>query len=196
MAAVVHGQIDNCKTLLKRGADASMRVSEGESTLELAIRNQQLDVVKLLLDHDGIEVHSQSGKGGTMLDAAIEIDYADEEWIDGTRMQRVIASFSRIKLDIMKSLIEYGIDVNARAVDDGVGLHAAALVGDIEPVRILLDAGADPNLVDIGHRKPLWSAVRHNRIDTVRLLLPRTTDIKRSSLQWIYLSQYRSSMGQ
>ena len=175
MAAVVHGQIDNCKVLLKHGADASIRTNTAESTLELAVTNQKPDVGKLLLDH-GIDVCSKSRTGSTMLDVAIMIGNADEKWIGDMKMRRVIEAFSNVKLDIMRLLIDYGIDVNTRDVDDAIGFHTAALVGDVEPVKILLDTGADSNLVDMYSWKPLWSAVRHNNVDIVRLLLPRTTD--------------------
>jgi len=176
MAAVVHGQVENCKVLLERGADAHIRIHTGESMLELAVLNQKLAVVKLLLDH-GIDVNMKGSKGGTVIDAAIRIDHAEVIFIGDMEMQRVVDSFSTTKLDIMRLLIDNGINIDARPVDDGTSLHTATYVGDIRTIKILLDAGADPNIVDDCNRKPLWAAVRQDRMDIVRLLLPRTNNI-------------------
>ncbi|MFT4218592.1 MAG: ankyrin repeat domain-containing protein [Micropruina sp.] len=43
-----------------------------------------------------------------------------------------------------------GIDLNA-LVDGRTLLHQAAWIGDVEMVRALLDAGADPDFTDLEH---------------------------------------------
>ena len=169
-------KVDNCKTLLQHRANPSLRSIQGTLALEHAVKKQSVDIVKLLLDH-GVDIHSMNNIGGTMLLTAIMIDYAYEKMIDGVKMTRVIESFSKDKLDIMRLLIDNGINVNARGIDDTISLHCAAIVGDVEPVKILLAAGADPNLTDLNGCKPLWKAVRHNHTKIVRLLLPITTNI-------------------
>jgi len=56
-------------------------------------------------------------------------------------------------------------------------LHTAAIVGDIETVKLLLEAGANCNALDDCTRKPLWVTVHLDHTDIVRLLLEITTDI-------------------
>lgn len=72
------------------------------------------------------------------------------------------------------SAVERGIDLNA-LVDGHTLLHRAAWMGDVEMVRALLDAGADPNIVDHQHgTTPLaWAGWGH-AAGTATLLRPLT----------------------
>ena len=131
MIAAVNDKIDNCKVLLKFGAETNIRTISGQSMIELAILNQRTDVVKLLLDH-GVDAHALNSQGCSLLNTAIMIDHADEIVFGGMRLERVIKAFSKAKLDIIKLLLEHGVDVNIRDVDDCTPLNTAARVGDIE----------------------------------------------------------------
>lgn len=48
--------------------------------------------------------------------------------------------------DILKLLLQFGADPNQRGINDYTPLHMAVAVRDPLAVRILLDAGADPQL--------------------------------------------------
>lgn len=50
-------------------------------------------------------------------------------------------------------------------------LHAAALRGDRNAVRQLLDAGADPNAVDELGCAPLHEALKHPHLQVARMLV-------------------------
>ena len=174
MVAVCHGQLGNCKVLLDHGADVSLRVSCGESILELAVGNVYPAIVRLLLEY-GVDINTRDRMGGTVLNSAIMID--EVNYIAGLKMRAHGDSFSTTKLEIMRLLIDNSIDIEARFSDGATALHTAALVGDNEALKILLDASANPNVVDDCNRKPLWSAVRENNVESVKLLLKRTTNI-------------------
>ena len=59
-------------------------------------------------------------------------------------------------LDIVRLLIANGADVNAVYVDTGLtGLHAAVFSENIEVIKLVLDAGADPNIPDNEDTSPL-----------------------------------------
>lgn len=176
MFTVSHGRVENCKVLLECGADMSLRDYNYESAFSLAVANDRPAVVKLLLKF-GVDVNAKDSKGGPMLQRAVMIDHAEVISIGGEEMKRVVESFSTTKLEIMRLLIDNGIEVDVRDVDETTTLHTAVVVGDIEAVKIFLDAGANPNLVDDCNRKPLWPAVRGDHIEIVKLLLGRTTDI-------------------
>ena len=53
-------------------------------------------------------------------------------------------------------------------------LHAAAEQGAIEVVRLLLEAGADPNCCDFFGNTPLANATADGKRDCARELIPRT----------------------
>lgn len=176
MFAVSHSRVENCKVLLERGADMSLRDYNCESAFSLAVANDRLAVVKLLLE-SGVDINVKDGTGGSLLPRAVKIDYADVISIGGEEIKRIVESFSTTKLEIMRLLIDNGLEIDVRDSDETTALHTFVVVGDIEAVKILLDASADPNLVDDCNRKPLWPAVRGNHIEIVKLLLGRTTDI-------------------
>lgn len=58
------------------------------------------------------------------------------------------------------------------AVDDTL-LHIAARTGDVESIEVLIDAGADVNIVgDLGNT-PLHAAALRGQINSVKILLRR-----------------------
>ena len=48
--------------------------------------------------------------------------------------------------DILRLLLQFGADPDQRGVNDYTALHMAVAEGNLDAVRILLDAGADPGL--------------------------------------------------
>ncbi len=58
-------------------------------------------------------------------------------------------------LAIVKALVEAGADVNARSVDNITPLHGAALTGDLETVRYLVEHGANITVKEWQGKTPL-----------------------------------------
>jgi ankyrin repeat protein len=69
----------------------------------------------------------------------------------------------------------------AFSVDGFTALHLAAFFGHAKAVRLLLEAGADPNAVgtseQIGPVQPLHSAAATGRLECARLLLERGANV-------------------
>ena len=79
---------------------------------------------------------------------------------------------------LARALIERGADVNA-AADNAqrvAPVHAAATVGDIETMRLLLDRGADPNARQQSGFTPLHAAAGNGDLEMARLLVARGAD--------------------
>ena len=79
----------------------------------------------------------------------------------------------------MKLLLAAGADADERESDgDSPLLWAAACGSSAETVRLLLEAGADPNVVgDMeGKTTPLISAVGEEKLEMVKLLLDAGAD--------------------
>src|SRR5436190_1859216 len=64
-------------------------------------------------------------------------------------------------------------------------LDLACANGNAAMIRVLLDAGADPNALDPGGEPALWAAIRSGTLDAVKVLLDRGSvlDFKDSSQQ-------------
>ena len=74
------------------------------------------------------------------------------------------------EIDDVISMIEHGIDVNSREMyGDKTALMISSGKGYLPIVQLLLDSGADINLVDIEGRTALMYAVKHSAI--LRILL-------------------------
>lgn len=68
--------------------------------------------------------------------------------------------------------VAQGVDVNQCDADGNTGLRVAALGGRVECLKLLLEAGADPNAgSDLRRDPPLFVAVFHNAEDCVAALL-------------------------
>jgi len=79
---------------------------------------------------------------------------------------------------LARALIERGADVNAVAENAQrvAPVHAAASVGDVETMRLLLDRGADPNARQQAGFAPLHAAAGNGDLDMARILVARGAD--------------------
>jgi len=87
--------------------------------------------------------------------------------------------------DLVRRLLSNGmVDVDGNEdiyFDHGAPLHGAAFNGHKEMAQILLQNGANPNLVaDGGRRTPLYAAVYENRLEVARLLIESGADANAS----------------
>jgi ankyrin repeat protein len=158
--AVRQGHVESVNALLEAGADVNL-VSAGDksSPLLLAIINGHFDVARTLLDQ-GADVNAQSLNGVAPLYAVLNVEWAPKALYPQPRahMQQKLGY-----LELMQQLIAKGADPNARlkmkvwysgysfdlsGVDE-IGATAfwrAAYASDVAAMRMLIAAGADPNL--------------------------------------------------
>jgi uncharacterized protein len=61
-------------------------------------------------------------------------------------------------VDIVKTLIEAGADLDAQNIGKMTPLHQAAIEGRYEIVKLLVESGADVNIRNIRGKTPLWAA--------------------------------------
>jgi uncharacterized protein len=151
MFAVRHGHFDATRVLVDGGADVKDAAPDGTSVLELAIANANYEVADLLLDKGADP--TVSANGWTPLHRLARTRKPSLGYIPG-----IVGAQNPKGLDVARKLIAKGADVNARQVkpvDDSyrqmLRLEAtpfwlAAKYVDVALMRLLLDAGADPNL--------------------------------------------------
>jgi ankyrin repeat protein len=130
---------------------------KGERTaLQLAAEKGDLDLVKLLLSHNGdINRPAWRIQGRTALQAAVSRKKPD--------------------LELVQYLIDNGADVNAPPGANGglTALQGAAIQGHIKIALLLLENSANPNASAAlkNGRKAIEGAAEHGRLDVVKLLL-------------------------
>jgi uncharacterized protein len=169
------GRLDTAKLLVEAKADVSQTEANGVTPLLIAIANAHFDVARFLLDH-GAAVNTADWWGRTPLWATIEVRNLDNQSGNDPGVDRAAA------LDLFKTLLERGADVNARTKEyvpirrwlnfvndiswvDFTGqtpFLRAALAGDITVMRLLLDKGADPNIPTFSNSTALMAAAGIN----------------------------------
>lgn len=125
----------------------------GATVLDIAVRNNNAEAVRVLLDH-GADPHLPDGMGRTpLINAAV--------WG---------------KTKALKALLSHGASVDSVERWGGTALDAARDDNNIENVRLLIEAGADLNAQDIDGNTPLMKAVLNQQTEIEELLLQSGAD--------------------
>eukprot|EP00210_Caulerpa_lentillifera_P005472 g5232.t1 len=158
--AAAFGQEQVITVLLQHKAQIDARTKHGELPLHTAARNGYLHVVALLLSADRSLIdHKRSSDGSTALHLACEKQWAGavKELIDWGANPGICKADSITPLymtaitgnrHIAQTLLSSSItiDVNVQTVENWTALHVACARGDLDMVRLLLKAGANPLL--------------------------------------------------
>jgi ankyrin repeat protein len=132
------------RVLIERGAHANSAGSNGYTTLHAAANNGMVALMELLLQK-GVPITAQTAQGYTPLHSAIHGN----------------------KIESARLLIKHGALVDAVDFFDGTPLHHA-IIGNkrnqcLPLIRLLLEAGADPNTRNVGGDAALHAALRGTR---------------------------------
>ncbi|XVF40249.1 hypothetical protein PTKIN_Ptkin01aG0096900 [Pterospermum kingtungense] len=90
-----------------------------------------------------------------------------EEEIDGVRLMYLADEGD---LDGIRELLDSGINVNFRDIDDRTALHIAACQGQNDVVSLLLERGANVDSKDRWGSTPLADAIYYKNHDVIKLL--------------------------
>jgi len=80
------------------------------------------------------------------------------------------------KVEVLKVLIEAGVDINDVDFDWETALHIAAKDGDIPKAKLLIDSGADINATNIHGYTPLMASVESGSYKMTKFLLEQKAD--------------------
>lgn len=145
------GYTDMMERLLLTGADLEAKDSNGFTPLMIAANFNHFEATKMLLQH-GANVSYCSPPGNTAL--------------------HMVAGLLNGDTDIVQALLDHGGNIEARTQYGWTPLHFAAAYGSASMVSFLLDRGANKEAVTHHRRDTAFlTAVNHNKLDSVRLLL-------------------------
>jgi uncharacterized protein len=158
--AVRQGYTGSVHTLIAAGADIN-QVSAGDKTspLMMAIINGHFDLAKELLDR-GANPRLAADNGATPLYAILNCQWAPKALYP---QPRAYQQQNIPYLDLMKAVLDKGVDVNARlkkkvwyqgysfdlsGVDEigATSFWRAAYASDVDAMKLLIAYGADPNI--------------------------------------------------
>ncbi|KAJ3642022.1 hypothetical protein Zmor_028486 [Zophobas morio] len=187
------GVYENTEMLLHFGASINIVDKDERNALHYASESwkDNRDVIKLLIEK-GIDVNVQDGNGKTALQLACKKGHyeiakrllssgASINIVDKDKMNALYyaSDSSKDNRDVMKLLIEKGIDLNAQNRNGTTALQLACLRGVYENAEMLLNSGASINIVNKDERNALHYASeswKDNR-DVMKLLIEKGTGV-------------------
>ncbi|KAL8924222.1 MAG: hypothetical protein Q9208_004186 [Pyrenodesmia sp. 3 TL-2023] len=188
--AVMHGQLEAAKTLLRHGALANEEGHDGRRPLHHAARIGDFNITALLLEHgarpdlparNGMEplhVACQSGSlkvARLLLDAGASIEAADDE---GCRPLHCLALHRRDPY-FAAFLVNLGCDLGSRNNQGFSPLQLACMCGNDRVLEVLLHHDMSFGL-EQWSTMPLALAVSGNHQTVARLLLKSGAEIDRA----------------
>ena len=186
--AAMDGHVEIIEMLLKAGGDPNIQTSQLFTPLMAAAYYGFTEVVRLLVTHQGIEadltdnldqtsLYKAAGEGHIevvelLLNAGANVNHqTDEKW---TPLQTAVYNK---RPEIVKLLLNQNdIDLNATNSEDRYALFHAITNNDTEMVKLLLDAGAEPNLAPKTIAPPLPTAGQRGVLEILDLLIDAGAD--------------------
>lgn len=141
------GLIDELKRLSDEGVSMELKDSEGRTILHVACSSGDLKIVEFLLSQH-VNINAIDTAGNTPLLFSIQHDF----------------------VKISEVLIEKGAEVKGNPDFIAYVLSQAAIKGNVFKVKLLLDAGVNPNLKDFQGRTVAHAAAICNNIEIIELL--------------------------
>jgi uncharacterized protein len=183
IAAITGGDVEAVRELVREDPGlASATDANGLPVILLALFHQQRAAAEALLEA-GPELGILEAAAAGRADRVRELLAADP----GSIRERTPEGFTTLGLaaflggpDVVKVLLEHGADPDDDP-DNPFGVrpvHAAGAAHDHETMRLLLEAGADPNQRQQGGFVPLHEAAHSDDVEMARLLLAHGADPK------------------
>lgn len=179
MAAVQNGHAGVARLLVEHGADVNAVDQAGLPPLMTAAWRGDAELVGFLIAR-GADVNFRNARGWTALGVARQKGHAEVAELlrraGAVAEEDLFAAAKEGDLQRLASLLELGLDPNARDRSGATPLIWAALHGHLDVVRYLIDRGARVNEADACGWTALMSAVAMDRLEIAELLLAHGAD--------------------
>ena len=162
--AIMSGQLDVVRILIKYNSDIHVRDDNGCTLLHLA---QTKEIAELLIN-EGANINANGPSKSSPLSSAAS---------DGNK-------------EVAEFLIRQGANVNSIDILGATPLHEAASADHKELVKMLVSYGANVNAIDRCGMSPLYKTARTGKVGVVELLLSlgAKVNIKDNEYNWTPLN--------
>ena len=151
--AVSRDESHGLAALLEKGVDPNLKEPQrGETPLMIAIREKAMRSVQVLLASPKTDIEASANNGDTAL---------------------MIASYTR-NVEAVKALLAHDAEVNRHG---WAPLHYAAVVGDVDIVKLLLDKSAYIDAESPNKTTPLMMAARGGQSEVAKVLIEAGADV-------------------
>eukprot|EP00803_Ostreobium_quekettii_P005438 evm.model.scf_543EXC.1 EVM.evm.TU.scf_543EXC.1 scf_543EXC:1016-8427(+) len=149
-------ELDAATFLLEQNADMEITTDDGATALYLAASNSYLPGVKVMLEH-GAKVETRYLRTG-------HTPLLRSAWLGD--------------VDIVRALLDYNADTEARTTFGFTALHIASLAGNLEVVTALLSHSADIQAVSFGNgENVVHLAAWRGHLQVLRVLLGKGANV-------------------
>jgi quinoprotein dehydrogenase-associated probable ABC transporter substrate-binding protein len=163
IAAASRDHVPSIKVLLEHGADIEKPGPQGFRALPLAIADDNYEAAKALIEA-GAKVNEPSGAEGL---TPLMVAAAQTAPAEGAMF---LPSSTR-PIDIAKSLIERGANVNAQSAKGVTALMIAATHNNPPMIGLLMESGADASLKDDQGQTATDVATRNGNIESAQAIM-------------------------
>ncbi|KAH9022306.1 ankyrin repeat-containing domain protein [Lactarius pseudohatsudake] len=178
--ALYNGHLDVARFLADAGADVNFRGNNSSTPLHSAASKSYLDIVKLLLRRSAdLNIRDRTSLDRVLVSDSGKPGVADlSGYMAGPTCQFPLYTASKNgQLDIVRSLLERGTDINERSTFRATALHAASGCGEVEVAKLLIERGADVDSQDRSGLTPLITALQYGQFEVAKLLLDHGADV-------------------
>jgi ankyrin repeat protein len=157
--AVRNGDGDAVRRMLREGANPNVQTSDGQTALNISIQNQDMDMMHFLLEQGAnTELANREGeralylasKFGTLNFVELLLQYGAncESFNETTNRTAFHQAVEKGHIDVAKTLLDAGADIDAMISDGQTVLFSAVRRGDEDAVNFLLQNGANKKIRD------------------------------------------------
>lgn len=190
--AVLYDRYGTAKLLLENGANVNVKEHSkaggfcgwGWYPLHLALRNENREIIRLLIDH-GADVNAPRTDGWTPLNTAahhgqsdvIELlisKGADVKVYDSEPLRTAI---TQGRYDAARIMIKHGANVSGKNPYDESPVLIASQCNNIPMAKLLIDNKANVDIPNIDGKTPLFYAAYNGHLEMVKLLVSKGADV-------------------
>ena len=150
------------QAIIDHGADVNAINKWNQTALALASMEKNIDAINILLNA-GADPNIADSVGNTCLHEASRTNCSNE---------------------VLQSIIDHDVDVNAINKWNQTALALAVMEGNVDAINVLLNAAADPNIADVDGETCLHEAIRNDcRKEVLQSILDHEANVNVTTKQ-------------